>query len=348
MRAKRWFLRILLSAGLALGVVLLLIWWQERGLTTIENQLAAGDVAGALEAADHFLAAHPGHSKATALRAHALLAAGRIQEAIRLFEQVGAIEPKDLRAWSIGLIYLDQPRDALAILERLLQLEPGNAETLEMITVCRSEAGNRPAALESASRLAELSGQEATGHLHSACIYQDWGYPSLANQHFAKVLQYRPDASGLRLEPAQFFLNYGECLLAAGNARRALGILDRSAQWKLSREVTLRQAEAWQQIGDHRRAQELLEQVLRQDPENLIARERLAESALHMQDASSAEAWLQPLIEQNAISANAAYLLQRVYTALGKDELAQEWQQKAVSLRAAKKGRSQTDSSSGR
>lgn len=337
MNAKRWLPRLLLSGGLAICLVFLVIWWQERGLKNIEKQLAAGDVAGALAAVDQFLAAHPGHNQATALRARALLAAGRAEDAVHLFEQAGAAQPEDLRAWSTALIYMDQPQKALPILERLLQLEPSNAETLEIITICRSEVGRRPAALASATRLAELPGHEATGHLQLASIYQDWGYPSLANQHFEKVRQYHPDASGLRIEPAQFFLNYGECLLASGNARRALELLERSGQLKPNLNVMLRQAEACQLIGDQRRAQELLDRVVRQDSDNPEARERLAEIALQLDDPSSAERWLQTLIEQNAISFHAAYLLQRVYTALEKEELAQYWHEKTVSLRAANK-----------
>jgi len=334
MSPKRWWPRLLLSAGLAAAAVLAIIFWQERGLRGIEKRLQAGDVAGALTLVDEFLTAHPGHGRATTLRARVLLAAGRAEEAVPLFEQAGAAEPDDLRAWSAALLYLDQPEQALPILERLLQFEPDNPETLEIITLCRADLRRYTAALESGERLARLPGHAAAGHLHLAGIYRDWGYPSLACEHFAQVLEHRADATGLSKPPAEILLEYGESLLAAGNARRALEQLELSGQLKPSPEVKLRQAEAYQTLGEHAHAQALLKPLVGQDAHQREVRERLAESSLQVQDASAAVAWLEPSIERRDVSPHGAFLLQRAYTALGQEDLAQQWQEKTAKLRA--------------
>jgi tetratricopeptide (TPR) repeat protein len=310
-----------------------MVWWKGLHVHQIEEQLAAGNAAEALAAAENYLANHPEHSEVHALRARALVALGRVEEARQLFEQVGAAQPVDLRAWSHALLTLGEWQQALPILARLDQMDPTNHETLEAITVCQYELGRHGEAIASAQRLAELPGHEAAGHLQLASIYRSAGQATLANQHFETVLQYHPDARGLDIDPAEFFLAYGECSLLSGDARRALELIERSHQLKPSSRALLGQGEAWQAIGNVDRARQVLNQIAQHDPERDLARERLAEIALHQNDPTSALQNLQSVQERGAITANSAYLLQRAYTALGEESLAEQWQARTAALR---------------
>ena len=273
---KRWLPRVLLAAAATIGVVVALAWWQDRGLIVVEDRLASGDAAGALAAADRFLDKHPNHSRAVRLRARSLVVLGKAEEALPLFAEVGADEPDDLRAWAKAYSSLGQFEPALQILTSLEKIEEvPNAETLEALTLCQYELGMREAALASARKLAELPGHEADGHLQLALLYREWGSASLAAEHFGKTLQYRPDATGHRMNPPEFFLAYGAASLEAGDARKALGLFERSELLKPSADALLLQADSHQALGESDRAYELLEQVLRQYP-NHPARERLA------------------------------------------------------------------------
>jgi Tfp pilus assembly protein PilF len=178
-----------------------------------------------------------------------------------------------------------------------------------------------------------LPGHEAAGHLHLAELYQNWGQSSLASEHYARVLELRPDATGLALPPAEVFLKYGQSLLAAGTARRALELFERSGQTTPGTDALLCQAEALQTLGEHRQAQGLLQQILQEGAHEHEARERLAESELQRRDPSAAVAWLQPLIERRVLSSHAAFLLQRAYTDLGDEALAEQWQAETAQRR---------------
>ena len=330
---RKWIAIALSMGAIALGVALGVLWWNERSLRDIEEHLAKGDAATALSIVDHYLASHSGDSQALALRARALVALGRAPEAASIFDQVGAAGAADLRAWSTALLQLGDWSHALPILERLAQVEPANAETLEAIVACNFELGRQQEAARAATRLAELPGYEAAGQLQLASMYRAWGHATIATQHFQKVLQYRSDATGLDMTPASFFLAYGESLLSSGDARRALEMLDRSAQLNANQTVSLRQGAAWQLIGNYEKAQEILERLAQQYPDNREAHERLAEIALQRNDPTASLRWLQQLLDRDWITANTAYLFRRAYTSLGEESQAQQWQEKEAALR---------------
>ena len=333
MTSRRRLALVLGIGTIAIAIVSAVLWWNERTLQTVEQMLQKGDAAGALAAVEKYLERSPGHSEAVALRARALVAVGRVEEARVLFEQAGAAGPEDLRAWSTAMLHQGDWEHALPVLERLLQVDSQNPETLEAIAVCQYELGRYQEAIATATRLASLAGHEARGEFQIASIYRASGHATLANQHFAKVLQHSPDASGLDMAQADFFLAYAESLLGAGDARKALEMLDRSSQLAANPLVLLRQADAWQAIGKLDSAQQALEQIAKQAPMNRIVREHLAEIALQQKDPKRALSWLKPLLEGDEMSLNLAYLLQRTYTDLGEESLAEQWQEKTATLR---------------
>lgn len=330
---RGWIAILFLIAAMVSGIAFALVWWSEQPLRDIEERLAKGDAAGSLAIADTYLATHSGHSHARALRARALVALGRVAEAISVFEQVGAASPADLRAWSTALLQTGQWSGALPVLERLLQIESNNPETLEAITVCQFELGRQPEAVASAKKLASVPGYEAVGELQLALMYRDWGHATIANGHFQKVLEHRPDATGLEMAPADLFYVFGDSLLQSGDARRAIDMLARSGKQHAAKPVLFKQAEAWQLVGNYEKARQLLEAFTQENPDNLKAQERLAELALQQNDPAAAMRYLQRLMNQPSLTSQTAFLLRRAYTSLGEDLLAEEWEVKQAVLR---------------
>lgn len=330
---RSWTTIILAVAASVVGIAFALVWWNELPLQRIEQRLAQGDAAGALSAADDFLAGHSGHSQALALRARALVALGRAPEAVNVFEQVGAAGEDDLRAWSTAWLQLGEWSRALSILERLLQIDPARPETLEAAAICQFELGRQQDAAATAKRLAELPGYEAVGQFQLASMYRAWRHATIANEHFRQVLVHRADATGLEVAPAEFFLAYGESLLQSGDARRALEMLERSAALKSNQTVLFRKGEALLLIGDYEKARAVLERLLVQNPDHLDAHERLAEVALQENEPATSLRHLQPLLDRERITSRTAFLLRRAYTSLGDESLAEQWQTKEAALR---------------
>jgi tetratricopeptide (TPR) repeat protein len=333
MTKRRWLPRIIVAGGVTIGIVAALIWFQERGLEEVELRLESGDVEGALAAVDYYLEKRPTDERGIALRARTLVLAGYPQEAARLFEQVGAAEIEDLRAWSTALLTIGQWDRALPILDRIAQVEPADGDTLEQITICQFELGHHQAALDAGRRLSELPGFEAIGHLQLASMLTEWESSLKAARHYEQVLRYRPQASGLPMPPADFFLAYADSLLAAGNARQAVEVLEHRSKQDPSLEITLRLGEAWQRLGEHGKARDCFEQIIRKQSDHRQARLWLAETALQQEDAKNAVELLRPLVEKSRLNAGGAYLLLRAYTMLGDDAMVEQWQEKTTTLR---------------
>ena len=84
---------VALATALGLGAAFGWTWWQERPLREAERALEAGNAVRALGQADYYLDAHPGSGRAEAARARALAALGRVDEAVQIYERVGAAGP---------------------------------------------------------------------------------------------------------------------------------------------------------------------------------------------------------------------------------------------------------------
>ncbi len=333
MSKRRWLPKILLAGGLTLCIVGALVWWQEQGLESIEQRLAEGDVNGALAAVEAYLVTHPDDERALALRARGLAAAGYAAEADIMFQQVGAAELDDLQAWSAALMSLGQWERAIPILERMAQLDPLQADTLERITVCEFESGNRQGALAAGRRLAALSGFEAAGHLQLASMYTAWGSSLEAIRHYKRVLDFRPAATGLPMPPVEFFAAYARALLQSGNARQALEILAKVAADRPSPEISLLEGQAAQMIGRFKEARTCYQRILDDDPAHRDARQGLAEISLQQGRPEEAVEWLEPLVDQQRLNADGAFLLLRAYTDLNDPPQIETWQAKTEALR---------------
>ena len=335
-RRRRW----LALLGIGLCVVLLvggLHWLVERPVRLAEAALDQGQPERALTLVTDFLADDPRHGPALAVRARALVALGKPQEAIRIFDRIGAAEANELHAWARAYLMQSQWSPALPLLQRVVDLEPDNADALYEITTCRVRLGHFEEALKSASRFAAVPGNEARGQLFIGSIHNDMDNHRQALDAYAKTLEYEPDGENLQVPAYDFFLEYGRSWLRAGDPKRAIDPLERSLTLNPTPEADLLLGNALAQLGKMPEAEAAWQRVVRTVPDHAAARDALADVALQRGSAQAALEWLAPLASSADLRASTAYLFQRAHTLAGNEKQAAEWQQKTAELREKEK-----------
>lgn len=338
--AARILRLVVLAIVLAAAIVAAALWWRDRPLAEIERQLAAtGGAERALDAADAFLARHPQNGRALALRGRALSELGRWEEASQIFAQVGVHSPEEMRAWAAALVNQRRFSDAMPVAERLLAEEPHDPVTLRHVTICRFHLGQLAEALQSAARLAKIAGHEPEGYFLSGVIHRAQGNVRGALENWERIEAHRPDARGLPITPAEFFLIYGEDLLAEGLPRAATAKLRKSQQLADSLAVQLLLGQAWATTHDADQAAEAWKRALTQNPSNEEARQGLAELALARGDTDAALLMLEPIAASPQVSSATAILMERVHTLLGNEEELEQWQRRSDEARQSEKHR---------
>ena len=121
---------LLFVAGVIAGVLWGTVWWEERPLAEAENCLRQKNYEEALAKADAFLRHFPGHGRAIALKARALVHTGNAAEAARLFDQVGAASPEEIRDCAKAYLMQERWVEALPVLEYLVQQSPDDPDLL--------------------------------------------------------------------------------------------------------------------------------------------------------------------------------------------------------------------------
>ncbi len=318
-------------------VVAALIWWQDRPLRKAEALLQAGNPAAALEILDSYLARRPDHLRALMLKARTLVALQQWPEASQLFARTGAGSNDELRAWATALLHQRQWREALPLLERITADGVKDAELLRDLMICRYQLGQTAAALASATELASLPGHELDGLFQRGVIHESLGNIHLAIENWEEIEALSPDGKGLTIQPAEFFRVYAEDLMLEARPRQAAAYFQRSLDLQPNVEVLAQLGEAWYDAGQVDEAARVWREVLQEDENNEKARTGLAEIALNRGDAEAALQLLIPNSSSQQTTLAIAYLLQRAYTLLGDEDLAESWQQKVAMLRKAEK-----------
>lgn len=339
---RRWVWRILVlgvpAVVLSAAIVTAVPWWRDRPLANIEGQLEQPDGAQpALEAAEAFLARYPASDRALALKARALAGLGRWDEANQIFSKVGARSPEEIRAWATALVHGRRFREALPLLERLLESEPDDPAALRQAVACRFQMGLTAAALDGAERLGRLDGHELEGFFLAGVVHRARGATDQALAKWAHIEALRPDGQGLPIGPAEFFLTYGEDLLLEGLPRTAAVKLNKSRELKDGLAVQLALGKACALSGQAAEAAGAWQRALEHDGGNAEARNGLAELALGDGDAREALAWLEPLLDDPRLSSTTAYLLERIYTVMGNEDELERWQGRTAELRRQEK-----------
>ena len=103
-RGLRLAVGVFLAIATALGIVWGIERWQSWPLRQGETALAAGDPARAEAFAGFYLEGHPADQRGLSLQARALVALGRGQEAVAIYEEIGAASADDVHAWAAAYL----------------------------------------------------------------------------------------------------------------------------------------------------------------------------------------------------------------------------------------------------
>lgn len=331
-----WRMPVVVLCGLALFTAGY-VWWRTRAVVRAEELLDRGDATSALVIAEQKLRDAPESAAFLSIKGRAMVALKNWSGASQAFEQFPVVEPRDLSAWTEALVRQKRWNDAIPMLQQHVAANANDGNAWQNLVICRYELGEFSAALGSADRLAKVRGFESAGHFYLGKILWRVGDSRAAVEHWNAVVAANPSLTGLPIDTATFLLDFGDALLADGQARTAVEYLNRSqaAQKTLRGDVLL--GEALAQTGNIAEATAAWERALSQDPAQIESRVGLAEFALRRADAEAAIDILKPVAMLPHTTSHITFVLQRAHTELGDREAARRWQQRTQVLRRAEK-----------
>jgi tetratricopeptide (TPR) repeat protein len=335
--ASRAWRLVLLVLVLAAVIVAIAVWWRDRRLAEAERSLEEGGASRALDAAEAFLAAHPGNGRALSVKGRALVDLGRWDEASETFSQVNVQSREEMQAWATALVNRQRWSEAMPVLLRLLELDADDPLALRHLTVCRFQLGQIGAALDSAAQLAQVSGHEVQGIFLTGVIHRAQGNTDLAIKNWSRIEALQPQANGLPIRPAEFFLIYGEDLVSQGMPGTALTKLQKSQELEENLAILLVLGKAWAITGNDAQAVAAWSRAIEYDANDRDARHGIAELALGRSDAIDALRWLSPIASSPNVSSTTTYLMERAHTLLGNEDELVHWQRRTADLHQSEK-----------
>jgi len=258
--------------------------------------------------------------------------------------------PEDQRVWATALVRLERWDGALEILTRLTEMTSSDPSVWNDLTVCRLRLGDLDGALESARRLARLSGGELRGHLQLAHTREERDELLQAAEEYQRVLEGLEDGSS---EEAQFIsrdrvlLSLGELLIRDGRsvlatkilrqyvetANRARGGIRNGASDVDANGARYLYGQALFNQAKDAEAEIQWQEVIANQPKHRKARIGLAEICLNNGRPQEAVAWLAPFSAKKDLPAEVAFLMSRAYSALEDEERVEEWERRHAYLR---------------
>ena len=336
-RLSRAWRLVLLALVVAAVIVPIAAWWRDRPLAEAERSLEEGGASRALEAAEAFLAGHPGNGRALSVKGRALVDLGRWDEASAAFSLVNVQSREEMQAFATALVNRQRWSEAMPVLVRLLELDAHDPLALRHITVCQFQLGQLGAALDSAKHLSQVSGHEVQGIFLSGVIHRAQGNIDLAIKSWARIEALQPQTNGLPIRPAEFYLIYGEDLLSQGMPGTALTKLQKSRELEENLAVLLELGKAWAITGNEPQAVAAWSRAIEYDANDRDARNGLAELALGRSDAIDALRWLSPIASSPNVTSTTTYLMERAHTMLGNEDELARWQRRTAELHQSEK-----------
>jgi len=322
--------------GLSFVLVLGWIHYQETPLREALRLEGAQQHENALRWAEFYLHGNPSDVQGLALKARLLTVTPAMigpQQAVEIFDRIGAASIDDLHAFGVAYMRLSHWSRAVPLLQRAVELDPANGLAWYELTTCRMRLGLLNEALESARKYADLPGYRTRGLLLQAAIQNDMTNVEEAVNLHTEILKITPDAKNLMIEPGSFFVQFGTLLAMIGRTEESVAMLERAAVLEPRPYVFVNLGTAHSAAGDVTKAVNAWKYALNLDPSNAQAREALARVSL---EDGHPEEGLQLLkgMEQNpAMNSTSAYLFQRLYVVQGDQEKAQEWEDRVAKLR---------------
>lgn len=119
-----------------------------------------------------------------------------------------------------ALIFANRTAEALKVIEALYALDPKDPEVYVNVSVILMEIGHNQPAMDALHR-SLAKAENPGGHLNLAIGYESAGKLDLAIQHYAKVIQLKPDAGHV-------MKTYADTLAKSGKRREAKDMYKRS------------------------------------------------------------------------------------------------------------------------
>ncbi len=228
---------------------------------------------------------------------------GKYQRAINLAQEVLRVDPKDSKIrFILAKLYLAQGRKARAIetLETLLEKDPDNLEALQVLAMIYMQEKRLDQAIDKIKSLLKKRPKVASLWLELARLYREKGDFSKAQKAYAKALELAPDELQWVLEYGNFLQKLGEnkeaekvyqkalknfphnyhleqslyqLYLQQHRYQEALKLLDALEQHLGPQvQLDLRRALILLDLNQPTKAQAILQDILKRDPQNDMAR----------------------------------------------------------------------------
>jgi Flp pilus assembly protein TadD len=137
---------------------------------------------------DSQLKKNPSDPLALAGKAQALQRAGRVDEALRTYDRLLQLNPRDLEALtnSLGLVQQQNPQKALTKLQSLVQQYPDNAAVAGQLATTQARMMDTPNALRNFQKAMALDPTNPTYPFNMAVLYDRLGSSTKRAQPIAR------------------------------------------------------------------------------------------------------------------------------------------------------------------
>jgi putative PEP-CTERM system TPR-repeat lipoprotein len=260
---------------------------------------------------------------------------GRTEEATSWFEKASnansnAVHP----ALALGTHYLrtNQPAKALTLARKLQTTNATNPEVLDMLGQAQVANKDLNGALETYSKLANVSPKSATPQMRLAAIHMSMRNNNAAEDDLKRALELQPDLLPARMAQVELamrsgrpddalaiarqlqktndkspvgFATEGDILLAQNKAAQAVPAYDKAFALAQSPQVLVRSLQAMNMAGKSKEAQARADQWMKSHPDDPMVGMYVAETQLARKDYKGASVILEGILKKNPNNAAA-------------------------------------------
>lgn len=343
--------KVLLVAALVLGIGYLGYSMQNYSLSRAEEMLNKKELNQALALILDYRDRYPDSETALALHARILEQLDRNAEAVRLFEKASPAQNEEMLAMANAYMKLERWSRAVVLLKKLVERLPTNYDIRYQFTACLVKMQLYKDAIESAQKQTQYVGKEPNAYVVLATLYSEIGEHQSAADAYGKVLTYKDneEASGLQIPPEEFFLQYGQELLSAGNGelaepqfRKALAkYKEHEEKGLMSGDLDERYSQLHYLIGNAIELQGTgIEETnsentasaenewriaVKEQPENFAARQKLAQLYIDRGNFARALEYLSPVLKYEGVSADVAFKAAKIFAGLKNPDEEKLW-----------------------